>query len=576
GPDGDLLATTVSSRPGRVNFADHPLFAAAMDDEDSLRVSAPTNAHLLRGKFIFLTRRFDGSDGRGTAGLVSILIKPQELTNFVRDASFGPKDIVAVIGLDGITRARRQGDVFSAGEDLRGKLVMQMQARAPNGTYLGPSSLDGIQRYFSHRRLDKYRLFVTSGVAHDAILAPARAREKSYYIAASLATAAMLLGYWQLSQGMNRRERLTERVAKSNAELRHAQRVGKIGNWSYDPATDLVCLSANLNRMYGRVAEETVIPLSEAATYVWERLQSDIRSRLDRVVLTGAREEYPLTVRVPGGEDSFRHIIAEPILNADGSVVGVHGTDQDVTSSKRLQLAETKLAQLSRIDSMNAMASTLAHELNQPLTAAANYLRGSERLISRRESIEREISEAIELAGKQVQQAGNIIRRVRELVSNSQNAHRPEQLSSIVADSFAMVRGAGISSTVKLSADIAPEADGVFVDRVQIQQVVVNLLGNASEAVSEVTDPSVVIRARPSGGDLVKIIVEDNGNGLPTTGEDPFSLFVTNKIDGLGLGLSISRSIVEAHGGRIDVERTGPEGTSISFTVRSAPTQKEA
>jgi two-component system sensor kinase FixL len=220
---------------------------------------------------------------------------------------------------------------------------------------------------------------------------------------------------------------------------------------------------------------------------------------------------------------------------------------------------------------MNAMASTIAHELNQPLTAAANYLWVAKQMVERGTSSVADLSSSIGTALGQVLHAGDIIKRVRAMVSDRQDSRRLESLPAMVDDVMRLFCGDD-ARACRISADLNADAERVFVDRVQFKQVLTNLIRNAIEACDPDRIPTIRIKALLQADKLVKISVEDNGSGFPSHRDDPFSGLWSEKGEGLGLGLSISRSIVEAHGGSIAIDRTGADGTVVSFTVcASAP-----
>jgi two-component system, LuxR family, sensor kinase FixL len=565
---GNVIASTMALPDGHGNVSRHPAFATHVErDSGGLFISAPRRSTRLDGSFIWLTRRLNRPDG-SFAGVVSVNISPSRFTDFTKGADFRPTDLISVIGFDGITRARRTGDVVSFGEDLRGKLVMSKQRANPNGTYLGPSGLDGQVRYFSHRRLKDYPLFVTSGVALSAILAPAEKRAFAYFAGAAVPTLMTLAFAGLLIVHMDRRQKQADAINDANRRLQEAQRVAQIGDWDYDLATGAVRWSPQLCAMYERDPSQSILSYDDFASYLDEEERRAVRVGLDRAIETSERQQYAFAATLPSGTVTYHEIVAVPVLGANGEVVRLYGTDQDVTSRKLVDSLQQEVAHLSRVDAMNAMAATLAHELNQPLTAAANYLVGSRRLLdpSRRPEPEL-VAEGMRSAEQQVLLAAQIIRRVRGLVSNEPRPHETASLAAIVADAVSLVSVANSYPRVFLTRDIARGADEISADSIQVQQVLMNLIRNACEASSNVEHPFVTVRSRRHGSDQVVVSVTDNGPGVPAAAGDLFSPFVTSKRAGLGLGLSISRTIVEAHGGRIWVEKTGDSGTTISFTL---------
>ncbi|MGH6925537.1 MAG: ATP-binding protein, partial [Propylenella sp.] len=569
---GDLIATTAKPPPVNMNSAERIGFYIHVPrDSGRLFIGKPKKVYTAGGKMLIgLSRRINKPDG-SFAGVVSIQMDPDKFTDFYSQAAVRPTDVLSVIGLDGITRARRTGGKASSGEDLRGMQVMKVQARHPNGTYLGPGGLDGIVRYFSHRRLAGYPLFVTVGVERDAILAPLIARRNTYYLVAGMVTVATILFVGLLISGLYRRQKAGLEIASANSSLREAQRIAQIGDWEYDIASGIVRWSPELYLMFERDPERGPLSREDVFALFDEPSQTVLERAVDQAIRTGEIQEYELRAVLPSGRVSYRKAVAVPTRNSEGRVVRLHGTDQDITSTKLLEMLQAEVAHLSRIDAMNTMASTLAHELNQPLTAAKNYLVGSRRLVEDIKSEEAEVvSAAMQGAERQILLAANIIRRIREMVADQGCAYEDTSLSEIVNDALSLIAVANEYPRLTLAQEIGAAADMVVGDKVQIQQVVINLVRNACDAAANEDDPKVVISSEWASGGQVKVCVTDNGPGISESLDDLFSPFTTSKKSGLGLGLSLSRTIVEAHGGRIWVESNGNEGTTMCFTLPAA------
>jgi two-component system, LuxR family, sensor kinase FixL len=244
----------------------------------------------------------------------------------------------------------------------------------------------------------------------------------------------------------------------------------------------------------------------------------------------------------------------------------------------RLQELQTELVHISRLTAMGEMASSLAHELNQPLSAIANYLKGSHRLLSERTDPESDrLRTALDKAGEQALRAGEIIRRLRDFVARGETETRAESLSKLVEEAGALALVGAKQQGVHVRFRVDPHADLVLADKVQIQQVVLNLIRNAVEAMTEADSPrrELLVSTAPAEDEMVEIVVADTGPGIaPAIADQLFQPFVTTKRQGMGVGLSISRTIVEAHGGRIWVE-PNPRGGTI-FRIRLRAFRREA
>lgn len=235
----------------------------------------------------------------------------------------------------------------------------------------------------------------------------------------------------------------------------------------------------------------------------------------------------------------------------------------ELLAQAALEDLQSQVIHLSRINAMSTMASTIAHEINQPLTAVSTYLGGIDRLLSRENSPSVvEAREALRFAQEALMSAGNTIRTVREMVSRGDTRKEDHSLSCLVEDSIRLLRGSlSTEPVVAISAD----ADCVYGNKVQIEQVLVNLIRNASEALTGSSQRSLRIEATRNG-DAIEVRVIDNGIGFSSGIQDPFAVSISSKPDGMGFGLSICRTIIENHAGRIWFE-TPHNGTTVCFTI---------
>ena len=236
----------------------------------------------------------------------------------------------------------------------------------------------------------------------------------------------------------------------------------------------------------------------------------------------------------------------------------------------RLQELQTELVHISRLTAMGEMAQALAHELNQPLSAIANYMKGSRRLLEGRTDEESAlIRDAMDKAAEQSMRAGQIIRRLRDFVARGESERRVESLSKLVEEASALALVGAKEHRVQVRFQFDPSADLVLADKVQIQQVILNLMRNAIEAM-ENSDRRDLTVSSQSQGDLVVVTVADTGSGISDEiAANLFQPFITSKAQGMGVGLSISRTIVEAHGGQITAEPNPGGGTIFRFTLRT-------
>jgi two-component system sensor kinase FixL len=235
----------------------------------------------------------------------------------------------------------------------------------------------------------------------------------------------------------------------------------------------------------------------------------------------------------------------------------------------RLQDLQSELVHVSRLLAMGEMASTLAHEINQPLSAIAHLLTGSRRLIERgREEDKPKIQDAMEKAAAQALRAGEVIHRMRAFVGRGDTERTLEALPKVIEEASALALIGAKEHRVDVRFKLDRRAASVFADRVQIQQVLLNLIRNGLESMyASVTRELLISTSIDSAGDAL-VSVSDTGSGIGEEVRDQlFRPFMTTKAEGMGVGLSISRSIIESHGGRIWAEPNPAGGTIFRFTL---------
>ena len=239
-------------------------------------------------------------------------------------------------------------------------------------------------------------------------------------------------------------------------------------------------------------------------------------------------------------------------------------------TERRLQDLQSELVHVSRLTAMGEMASALAHELNQPLSAAANYLKGCRRLLESDTPDLPRLRDAMEKAADQTLRAGQIIRRLRDFVARGEAEPRIENLPKIIEEAGVLALIGAAERGVRVRNRIDGGVDLVLADKVQIQQVLVNLMRNAIEAMQVSDRRELTVSAAPTSDSMVDVAISDTGPGIsPGVAGRLFEPFFTTKPQGMGVGLSISRTIVEAHGGRIWVESNDRGGATFRFTLRA-------
>jgi two-component system sensor kinase FixL len=251
------------------------------------------------------------------------------------------------------------------------------------------------------------------------------------------------------------------------------------------------------------------------------------------------------------------------------------GYIRDVTdrqaAEQRINQMQSELANFSRLSAVGTMASTMAHELNQPLTAVSNYLEGAQGLLDNpTEETLALIKEALSAATKQSVRAGQIVKRLRDYVSNGKIETVPVNVETVIAEAVSLSKLGMEGPLPRVIAKVENELPLAQADRIQIRQVLVNLLKNAIEATAGMQAPQIRVFAKHNGNGFVQIDVSDDGPGIAQHEEHtPFDPFYSSKRDGMGLGLSICKTIIDLHGGIISTQPNEPSGATFSFTLKT-------
>ena len=248
----------------------------------------------------------------------------------------------------------------------------------------------------------------------------------------------------------------------------------------------------------------------------------------------------------------------------------IHDITQRQQAEAQLKDLQAELAHVGRVSEMATLASSLAHELNQPLTAVTSYCQSIRRLLQG-EAVPgtRElIAEAANEAANEALRAGEIVRRLRDFFARGDSERQVEELPRLITEANALALVGSRELGVEVQVALDPEAELVLADRVQIQQVIINLIRNAMDAMLDAEERQLTISTSAGPDDLVTIVVQDTGSGIsPEVADQLFQPFVTSKQSGMGIGLSICRTIIEAHGGQIWFEAAPEGGTIFRFTL---------
>ena len=371
-------------------------------------------------------------------------------------------------------------------------------------------------------------------------------------------------------------ERLAE-LARREVEERYRLAVQATNDavWDHDLIDAPIDWSANSAEIFGMDA-----PIGRTAADWWrDRIHPDdseaVAESLRRAI-GGGDNHWSATYRFRRGDGSYADILDRGFIirDPDGEPLRAVGAMADLTERNRaeaeIRRMQTDLIHVSRLSAMGAMASTLAHELNQPLAAVSNFISGAKRLAAKAPDAPAALHAALDSAGQGAHRAGEIVRRVRELVARGTVTVQAESVVRLVEEAsvlaFVDAKLLGIAHRIALD----PAEQWVLCDRIQIQQVLINLIRNAIDAIARAETREILISSRPAG-DRIEISVADTGPGIaPEHLDTLFSQFMTTKSGGMGIGLPISRTIVELHGGQIWAENRPEGGALFRFTLPKA------
>jgi signal transduction histidine kinase len=292
-----------------------------------------------------------------------------------------------------------------------------------------------------------------------------------------------------------------------------------------------------------------------------------------RNILSRANRRFEMEYTVSPDGDGDRYALSVSLLALSGGGAFVRRSDVTARHKARMQIEEQRraLSHLARVSALGQLSGALAHELNQPLASIGANAEAARLLLKRRSGHLAEIDEILHDIIEENHRAAEVIRRLRAMLKRGEMHLQPLDVGELIREVLELAHGEMVTRRVTVTTTVAPDLPPVLGDRVQLQQVLINLILNACEAMTATAERRLAATAAPMPNDTVQISIRDNGPGIPTELMDRlFEPFVTTKPEGLGLGLSISRTIVASHGGRLWAENDGPGGATVHCLLRTA------
>jgi PAS domain S-box-containing protein len=379
------------------------------------------------------------------------------------------------------------------------------------------------------------------------------------------------------------RERAEEKLKRSEAYLAEAQRLSQTGSWAWTPVTgEIRYWSEQCYRVMGFDPHGGQPRFDTLFQHIYPDDQPRVSEMLEKAKRDKAEFELDYRIVHPAGEIRDIHLVGHPILNSSGDLVEFVGTVIDVTERKRAEEEREKfrqtlaeLARVNRITTMGELTASLAHEVNQPIAAAVTNANTCLRWLTRDRPDLEEAREAASRIVKDATRAADIISRIRLHFKKGTPERELVDVNEVIQEMVLLLRSEASRHSISIRTDLAADRPQVMADRVQLQQVFMNLMLNGIDAMKEINlEGELTIRSLEAENGQLRISVSDTGVGLPPREEDHiFNAFFTTKAEGTGMGLSITRSIVESHGGRLWA--TGNAGRGATFHL-AFPRQLEA
>jgi PAS domain S-box-containing protein len=372
------------------------------------------------------------------------------------------------------------------------------------------------------------------------------------------------------------RKQAEEKLQRSEAHLAEAQRLTHTGSWAWRVAgRDALHLSEEWYRIYGFDPENGPPAFEERLQRTHPEDRPKWLGAIDRAIAEKSDYEVEFRILLPDGSVRHIHTVGHPVLNTSGDLAQFVGSATDITQRKlgeeALRQARADLAHVSRVTTMGELTASLAHEVNQPIAAAVTNANTCLRWLTRDQPDLDEAREAATRIVKDGTRAAEIIKRIRMVFTKDTPEWELVDLNDVIREMIVLLRSETTRHSISIRTELNADLPAVMGDRVQLQQVMMNLIMNSIDAMNDVAGPrELTIKSQRAEGGHPMVSVSDTGVGLPPQQADQiFKAFFTTKLDGTGMGLSISRSIIESHGGRLWAASNSPQGSCFYLILPS-------
>lgn len=393
----------------------------------------------------------------------------------------------------------------------------------------------------------------------------------------SLDDSGRIVKWYGTNTDIEERKRAEQALRRSEAYLAEAQRLTHTGSCAIDGAShEIVYWSEQMFRLFGFDPRQGLPTWEQWLERIHPEDGEKFRLAGDRTFLEKVHCDVEFRIIYTDGAVKHIHGIGQPVLSPTGELLQVVGTMVDITERKRAEEArdrlrqlEADLARINRVSTMGELTASLAHEIKQPIGAAVANAEACTRLLHRDRPDLLEAREAAMEMVKDARRAADIIDRIRSLYQKGSSQLDMVDVNEVVSEMVVMLQNEAHRHSITIRTDLAEGLPKVMADRVQLQQALMNLMLNSIEAMRE-TSGELGLKSQLAEDGQLMISVTDTGVGLPAEKlEQIFDAFFTTKSQGTGLGLAITRSIVEAHGGRIWADANSRQGAIFHFTIPS-------